>query len=88
MQEQKNFEEELAKRLKTVLSPNAVWGSIRINNGKATITSYTDDKKDQMIFLALAIIQNIPFSLNMDPEEFGKELLRMAREIKKEPQSN
>ena len=83
MGENKIFEEELPKRLKTVLGDNAVWGSIRVNDGKINITSYTDDKYKQIMLLSMAITQNIAFSLNIDPNEFMKELLRIAKEEKK-----
>ena len=82
----KIFEEELPKRLKTVMGGNAVWGSIRINNGKTAIISSESDKKEQMQLLVMALTNNVPQSLNIDPEEFIKELLRMAKEEKKNNQ--
>ena len=82
----KIFEEELPKRLKTVMGEDAVWGSIRINNGKTSIISSESDKKKQMHFFVGALTGNVPLALNIDPEEFIKELLRMAKEEKKNNQ--
>ena len=62
----KIFEEELPKRLKTVMGENAVWGSIRINNGKTAIISSKSDKKEQMKLLVMALTNNVPQPLNID----------------------
>ena len=82
----KIFEEELSKQLKTVMGENAVWGSIRINNEKTAIISSESDKKKQMHLLVMALTNNVPQSLNIDPVEFIKELLRMAKEEKQNNQ--